>query len=244
MTKWHYVLILFFIFPVYLFSQIEEAKLIEGDTVIRIDTIQIEKADTTMVEETVSDTVIVGEPISDPEEKKEFIKQDFYNDYLSSLPKANNLDYSEKTGSIDDTLVLKKGEFISIFTMSGGHAFFTFFEPGGIGSIAFRVSKDIFHFGIKTFSSLNGKNTYVGMMFGYTYLSGKYILDISANIPFAGNVKTKIKIDPGGGADPMFFAPMEITFYYKRSERILLSLNLGTILIIPISASVGIGIRL
>ena len=81
---------LFFLPTAYLFSQIEEAKLIEGDTVIRIDTIQIEKADTTVVEETVSDTVIVGEPISDPVEKKEFIKQDFYNDCLPSL-KTNDV---------------------------------------------------------------------------------------------------------------------------------------------------------
>ena len=117
MTKWYYVLILLFISTGYLFSQTEENKIVQIDTVVSVDTIQIEKADTTMVEESIVDTVIVGEPISDPEEKKEFIKQDFYNDYLISLP--DTINYLIKKKPVDTTDYKNKKMGLFSARMSG-----------------------------------------------------------------------------------------------------------------------------
>ena len=83
MRKLYYILSLFFISTVYLFSQTEENEIIKIDTVIRVDTVTIIKFDTVIVIEI--DTIIVEEPINEQEGKKEFIKKDFYNDYLSTI---------------------------------------------------------------------------------------------------------------------------------------------------------------
>ena len=79
---------LFFISPAYLFSQTEENEIIKDttiietniiiDTVVKIDTVIVIEIDTIIVEEPVTDTVIVADPV------KKYIKLDFYNDYLSN----------------------------------------------------------------------------------------------------------------------------------------------------------------
>ena len=122
---------LFFISTVYLFSQTEETKLIEGDTVIRIDTIQIEKADTTMVEESAVDTVVLVEPKSGQDKKNDFIKHDFYNDYLPSLQPKDTLTLKPKkpkdtiTLKPKDTILLEDCKSTNIFAIRIGGGIFS-----------------------------------------------------------------------------------------------------------------------
>ena len=80
MTKCYYVFILFFISISNLFSQTEGNETIKIDTIIRVDTVTAIEIDTTMVEESVSE-----------KEKKEFVKLDFYNNYLPSLKPKDTL---------------------------------------------------------------------------------------------------------------------------------------------------------
>ena len=89
MRKFYCIIILFFISTGYLFSQTEENKIISVDTVITVDTVVVTKAD----------TIVITNPINEPEAKKDFLKHDFYNDYLPSLP---------KTSPVKDTLAIKK----------------------------------------------------------------------------------------------------------------------------------------
>ena len=80
MKTLYYVLVLFIISTGYLFSQSEENETIKVDTVIKKDTVVVEQ-----------------------QEKKDFKKNDFYNDYLHSLPKTNDtfaIDDNKKTGII------------------------------------------------------------------------------------------------------------------------------------------------
>jgi hypothetical protein len=77
MKKLHYILVLSIIFTGYLFSQTEENETIKVDTFTKVDTVVVEQ-----------------------QEKKDFEKYDFYNDYLSNLPKTNDTPAidSKKTG--------------------------------------------------------------------------------------------------------------------------------------------------
>jgi len=81
--KLQYILVLFLIFTCYLFPQ-NEREIIQVDTVVRMDTVvKIIRVDTIVV--TRIDTVMVGKGISETEVSKDFIKYNFYNDYLRSL---------------------------------------------------------------------------------------------------------------------------------------------------------------
>ena len=81
MKKPYYILILFFLSTVYLFSQTEESKTIEVDTVVKIDTVVVIKVDTVTMAR--RDTIVLIEP--------------------TSRQKRNGLDNIEKTTSIIDT---------------------------------------------------------------------------------------------------------------------------------------------
>ena len=103
MKKSFYILVvLFFISTAYLFPQIEENKIIEVDTIVRVDTFTIIKFDTVMVDESANEK----------EEKKEFIKQDFYNDYLQSLS------VSDTTKKLADTTDYRNKK-IGMFSVRG-----------------------------------------------------------------------------------------------------------------------------
>jgi hypothetical protein len=81
MKRCSFVVVLTIIFNAYLCSQTEENETIKVDTVTRVDTIVVEQ-----------------------QEKKDFKKYDFYNDYLPNLPKIN------------DTLAIENSKKISIIS--------------------------------------------------------------------------------------------------------------------------------
>ena len=111
MKKLNYILALLFIFTAYLFSQTEGSETIKVDTVVRIDTIQIEEADTTVLEVSVIDTIVVAEPVNKQDEQTDLSKYNFYKDYLSSLqPK--------------DTLLLKDCKATNIISARAGIGLF------------------------------------------------------------------------------------------------------------------------
>ena len=88
-----YILFLFFLPPVYLFSQTEG--VIQVDTVVRVDTIvKVVRIDTIIK----IDTIIVEKFASDTDEKKDFIKLDFYNDYLPFEKKQRDTTTEKKVG--------------------------------------------------------------------------------------------------------------------------------------------------
>ena len=100
MKRLYYILVLFFIFTGYLFPQVEENEKIEMYTLTKVNTIVAAKADTITIAKI--DTTIFAEIVNE-EEKKDFIKYDFYNDYLAGL-KKNSFIHSDITDalSVDD----------------------------------------------------------------------------------------------------------------------------------------------
>ena len=223
MKRLSYILVLFFLSTVYLFPQTEENKIIKVDTVM------------------IMDTVVIAEPTDKQEEKKDVIKRDFYNDYLRSddyLSLKIETDSIKKSNFENDTLALKKGQ-ISIAAISGGSAFATDRGSRIMGSLTFRVSNGGFH-GIVAYSSTwDQKYNCFSIKVGYSYVSGRGILDISVGPPGWGKVG-KIG-DFGGGRHDPFYTINDITYYHRLSKNMMFSLNLGAILIIPVSFSIGIG---
>ena len=119
MTKWHYVLILFFIFPVYLFPQTEENEVIKVDTVI--------KADTIIIEEPEVDIMVIEVPIKEQDEQID-LGNYIYKDYLDYLKKT-----TQKTNSFTSDTVDRCKKTCILSARIGG----------GILAVAFSVSLDI-----------------------------------------------------------------------------------------------------
>jgi len=79
MKTLYYVLVLSIIFTGYLFSQSEENEIIEMYTLTKANTIVA----------TETDTTIFSEHVNEQEGKEDFIKYNFYNDYLADLKKTS-----------------------------------------------------------------------------------------------------------------------------------------------------------
>ena len=102
MKRFSFILVLSIIFTGYLFSQSEENKLIsqvEENEIIEMYTLT--KANTIVATET--GTTIFSEPANEQDEKKDFKKYDFYNDYLADLKKTSFIH-----SDIEDTLAINE----------------------------------------------------------------------------------------------------------------------------------------
>jgi hypothetical protein len=207
MRKKIFILLLFFISTGYLFPQTEENEIIKVD-------------------------MVIIEELASANEKKDLINQDFYNDYLSTLPN------SEKPDSIVNPLAFKKGGSIYIATLSGG---VVFPSANPVGSLTLRASTTgVSHSGlhgihgvIKAYGSLNEESLGYLLMLGYTYTSGRNILDISAGF-FLGRGELSNRSVPLTG----------VTYYYRFSKYTTFSLNMDMLLVLPVSLTAGIGICL
>ena len=101
MKRFSFILVLSVILTGYLFSQSEENEIINTDTVIDID------------------SVIVAEPVNEQEGKEDFIKYDFYNDYLADLKKTSFINTD-----IADTLVINDCKSTGVVSAKFGSLIF------------------------------------------------------------------------------------------------------------------------
>jgi hypothetical protein len=103
MKTLYYVLVLFIISTVYLFSQSEENEIIEMYTLTNANTLVA----------TETDTTIVSEPVNEQEEQTDLSKYNFYNDYLADLQKTSFI-------HSDDTLAVNDCKKTGIISAKGG----------------------------------------------------------------------------------------------------------------------------
>ena len=196
MQRFSFILVLSVIFTGYLFSQSEENEIIK------------------------TDTVVVIEPVDEQKEKKDFKKNDFYNDYLSSLKKNNSISLDTTTTfAIDDC---KKIEPLYIGSLKvGAILIFPVVSVGIDIPIYYRFNIAAEFSGVGWISG--GVGWYYGLGVGYTIVRTKcdnFILKLNTYI---SNIDVSLYVNP---MTPTFNIESDILF--KMSKHTYISINIGS----------------